>query len=60
MTTSIKIDAHAGWDVEVKIAQLTQEGNLFAELVVVIPKNTEQTLHIHSHRVITSIKELPN
>ncbi len=60
MTTAINVNAHAGWDVEVKIAQLTQEGELFAELAQVVSKHTEQTFHIHSHRVITSIKELPN
>ncbi len=60
MTTAITIDAHAGWDVEVVIQDLDSDGNRITEHVQVIPKHTKETVYIHSHCQISSIKELKN
>ncbi len=60
MTTQVIIDAHAGWDVEVKIEVLDQDKNVSRTETKVIPKNTKDTVYIHSHMQISSIKELPN
>lgn len=60
MTTAITINAHAGWDVEVRVAQLNEEGKEVTATVKIVSKHTEQTVYIHSHQIITSIKELPN
>lgn len=58
MTTAITVDAHAGWDVEVKIQDLDTDGNVVTERVQVVPKNTKETIYIHSHRQLGSVKEL--
>lgn len=58
MTTAITIDAHAGWDVEVVIQDLDSDGNLITEQIKVVPKHTKETVYIHSHRQIGSVKEL--
>lgn len=60
MTTAITVDAHAGWDVEVTIQDLDSEGKVMTERSQVVPKMTKETLYIHSHRQISSIKELKN
>ena len=60
MTTQVIVDAHAGWDVEVKIEVLDQNKNVSRTETKVIPKNTKDTVYIHSHMQISSIKELPN
>jgi hypothetical protein len=57
MTTSLTVNAHAGWDIEVKVAEKTNLGWNVRE--VIVPKNTEQVFYIHSTMDIWGIKELP-
>jgi hypothetical protein len=58
MTTSITVDAHAGWDVEVTIAEGSDHAGTFR--VRIVPKNTKETFYVHSTMRITSIRELPH
>lgn len=58
MTTAVIVDAHAGWDVEVK----TDTGGGAPESVQteIVEKNTKRTFYIHSSMSIVGIKEIPN
>ena len=58
MTTAVTIDAHAGWDVKVIIQNLDNEGSVTQEQTKVVPKHTEETIYIHSHRQLALVQEL--
>lgn len=58
MTTAVKVDAHAGWDVEVVVQTLDSEGAVVAEVTNIVLKNTEQTFYIHSHMKLGSVQEV--
>ena len=58
MTTAITVDAHAGWDVEVTTEKLNAHGDWEFNSKVVVKANTKETVYIHSHLQITSVKEL--
>ena len=60
MTTSVTIDAHAGWDVEVTTEDLDSNGVIVPESkkTFVVTKNTKHTAYVHSYLQISSIKEL--
>jgi len=60
MTTQVIIDTHAGWDVEVVSEAIDSEGKIVSTSTKVIPKNCKDSIYIHSHLRIVSIKELPN
>jgi hypothetical protein len=60
MTTAIIVDAHAGWDVEVQIQTLSEDGSVTSERVQVVKAFTKETFYIHSHMQIGQVKELPN
>lgn len=49
MTTTIKVDAHAGWPVEVEQIHLDGNGNDLEGAVtkVTVPANTEMTFYVH-------------
>ena len=58
MTTAVKVDAHAGWPVQVVSAQ-GEPGMASVILTDVVPPNTERTFYIHSGLRILSIAEMP-
>ena len=58
MTTKIVVDAHAGWDVEVLVETLDNDGGVTENRVEVVPKNTIKEFYIHSHMSLGRIKEL--
>lgn len=60
MTTAIVVDAHAGWDVEVAIQSLDENGQVSSERVQVVKAFTKETIYIHSHMQIGRVKELPH
>lgn len=53
MTSKVTVDAHAGWDVLVKL--LDSSGG---HLVKIIPAGTEEDIYLHSDLIITHIEEL--
>jgi hypothetical protein len=58
MTTSVTIDAHAGWPVEVKTESIdTATGNVTVGTKIVDP-GTQQTFYIYTNHNIVSIREL--
>lgn len=58
MTTSVKIDAHAGWPVLVtlKYGEPSQTKSVTTERV---EPNTERTFYIHSGLQIIGVEECP-
>jgi len=58
MTTSVKIDAHAGWPVMVTLKYGEQGAAKSVTTEVVAPK-TERTFYIHSGLQIIGVEELP-
>lgn len=58
MTTSVKVDAHAGWPVLVtlKYGEPTASKSVSTERV---EPNTERTFYIHSGCQIIGIEEMP-
>jgi len=49
MTTSICVDSHAGWPVEVTQIHTTAEGEPIdgAETVAIVPANSVMTFYVH-------------
>lgn len=70
MTTSVTIDAHAGWDVEVISESFGQpkdytsggtpyKNQTVTRSIYVVPANTKRTFYVHDSEQIVSVKELP-
>lgn len=57
MTTKVTVDAHAGWDVEVKMIDTDFRNGTTTESVVIVPKFTTLDFYITSHRYL-SVKEI--
>jgi len=57
MTTKITVDAHAGWDVAVKVAEKQDDG-LWAVREEIVPKFTQRDFYVHSHMDIWGIREV--
>jgi hypothetical protein len=58
MTTSVTIDAHAGWDVEVLCRAFDNNGKTQSVSTHIVPKNTNQNFYVHSNMEIIAIREL--
>lgn len=56
MTTIVTVDAHAGWDIEVKVAELREDGWYVQRCIV--PKFTVHTFYVHSAADIWGIREI--
>lgn len=56
MTTAVKIDAHAGWPVQV-VVESGEPGQPKHVEVVTIEANTERTIYIHSGLRLLSVAE---
>jgi hypothetical protein len=56
MTTCVKVDAHAGWDVEVKVADKTEFGWVVRHEIV--KKHTERVFYVHSTTDIWGVREI--
>jgi len=59
MTTTVKVDAHAGWPVKVTAVDLDSDGKVINETETTVEARTAQVFHVHSHREL-HIKELPS
>jgi len=57
MTTKVTVDAHAGWDIEVKTV-FGEQSQEKVEKIVIVPRKTVQDFYIHSGMYIASIKEI--
>jgi predicted nucleic-acid-binding protein len=58
MTTTIVVDAHAGWDVEVLVRAFSNDGKTQSVSTHVVPKFTAQSFWISTHMEIIGIREL--
>jgi hypothetical protein len=58
MTTAVKIDAHAGWDVEVLCRAFNGDGSTVSVSTHIVPKHTEQTFYVHSNMEIARVTEI--
>jgi hypothetical protein len=58
MTTAVTVDAHAGWNIEVVVQSLDNEGNVTEERTEVVERLTTKVFYIHSHMQLARIKEL--
>jgi hypothetical protein len=62
MTTAVKIDAHAGWDVEVTLRHVSRnmKYDRFTASVEthVVPAHTEQTFYVHDGVEIIRVAEI--
>jgi len=57
MTTKITVDAHAGWDVAVKIAE-KREGDSWFVREEIVPKLTQRDFYVHSGMEIWGVREV--
>jgi hypothetical protein len=58
MTTSVLIDAHAGWDVEVLCRAFDNDGKTQSVSTHIVPKYTTQSFYVHSNMEIIAVREL--
>lgn len=58
MTTSVLIDAHAGWDVEVLCRSFDNDGKTHSVSTHIVQKFTTQSFYISSHMEIIAVREL--
>ena len=59
MTTTVTVDAHAGWPVKVMQVQLDADGNATSQSETIVPPNTKQDFYVHSHLEL-HVKEMPS
>ena len=58
MTTSVTIDAHAGWPVKVSAISIDGEGKEVTRYETTVPAHGKQVFAVHSHMEL-HIKEMP-
>lgn len=59
MTTSVKVDAHAGWPVQV-VLEYGEPGQPKRVIVETVEPNTERQFYIHSGLRFLSVSEQPS
>ena len=52
MTTTVTVDAHAGWPVRVTQKHLDDDGNVKRRDEQIVPALSERVFNIHSHMAI--------
>lgn len=58
MTTKVTVDAHAGWDVQVEVINVSAQGEVTS--IEVVSKHTTKDFYIHSGMRLGEVKELVN